>query len=63
MTSYHACGWGNRPSYVADQTVTTNTKGVDWVRNRRVAVCVGSGANPKTHKGGYTLGRTPWYLT
>jgi hypothetical protein len=61
--TYHACGWGNRPSYVANQTVTTNTKGVDWVRNRRVAVCVGSGGNPKTRKGGYTLGCTPWYLT
>ncbi|MQY40147.1 hypothetical protein SRB17_81770 [Streptomyces sp. RB17] len=61
--TYHACGWGNRPSYVADQTVTTHTKAVDWVRNRWVAVCIGSGGNPKTHSGGYTLGCTPWYLT
>ncbi|MFI9255551.1 hypothetical protein [Streptomyces sp. NPDC053069] len=61
--TYHACGWGNRPSYVAYQNVATYTKAFDWVRNRSARVCIGSGGNPKTNSGGYWVGCTRWYLS
>ncbi|MFI1303356.1 hypothetical protein [Streptomyces sioyaensis] len=60
-STYHACGWGNRPSYVAYQNVSTYTKAFDWVRGRSTRVCVGSGANPRTHSGGYWVGCTRWF--
>ena len=61
--TYHACGWGNRPSYVADQTVAAYTKAFDWVRGRSARVCVGVGGNPRTHSGGQYIGCTRWYLS